>query len=432
MNTILWFQGGRVIDPANQRDAVGDLFVVAGKIVAELSDEQQAAATVIDATGKVICPGFVDLHTHLREPGDTHKETIRSGTEAAARGGFTSLLCMPNTKPPVDNAGTVQLIKDSIARNACVNVFPTGCLTLNREGEKLAPTGSLKKAGVYAVTDGGHCIQNTEIMRRATEYADMFGLTVIDHCQDISLTEGAVMNEGEWSLRLGLRGMPKAAEDIVIARDVILSAHTKAHIHIQHVSSAYSIDLIRRAKQRDINITTEVTPHHLYFEDADIKDYNTNCKVLPPLRTAEDRQAAIEGLLDGTIDIIATAHAPHSPTEKDQEFDYAPFGIIGLETAFSACYEMLVQAGHCELPFLIALLTEKPANILNLPKGTLSTGADADITVIDTEANWTVQNLLSRSKNSPWLDKKLPGVIQATYVSGQKIYDHQTGICESE
>jgi len=331
---------------------------------------------------------------------------------------------MSNTKPPADNAGTVQLIKDAIERHACVNVFPTGCLTIGREGQKLAPTGSLKKAGVVAVTDGGHCIQNTEIMRRAIEYANMFGLTIIDHCQDITLTENAVMNEGEWSLRLGLRGMPGAAEDIMVARDVILAANTQAHIHIQHVSSAYAMDVIRRAKQRNIRVTAEATPHHLALNDSCLKDYNTNFKMLPPLREESDRQAAVAALLDGTLDVISTCHAPHSTTEKDCEFDYAPFGVIGLETAFSVCYQTLVQTKLCDLSFLISRMSPKPADILGLPKGTLSAGADADIAVIDLNQEWTVepQTLSSLSHNSPWLGKTLPAVVEMTFVNGKQVY----------
>lgn len=422
--SFLWLQNARIIDPATQRDELGDLFVADGIIASELTPKQKESATCIDLTGKIVCPGFVDLNVHLREPGDNHKETIATGTQAAAQGGYTSIVCMSNTKPPADNAGTVQLIKDAIQRDACVNVFPTGCMTLGREGKQLAPTGSLKKAGVVAVTDGGHCIQNTEIMRRAIEYADMFELPIIDHCQDITLTDNAVMNEGEWSLRLGLRGMPKAAEDIMVARDVILSTHTQAHIHIQHVSSAYSMDVIRRAKQRNIRVTAEATPHHLALNDSCLRDYNTHFKMLPPLREEADRQATIEALLDGTLDVIATAHAPHSNTEKDCEFDYAPFGIIGLETAFSVCYQTLVQDQHCELPFLISRMTHKPAEILGLNKGTLAPGADADIAVIDLNKTWTVapHTLSSMSQNSPWLGQTLPAVVDMTFVGGKQVY----------
>ena len=262
MTDILLIQGGRIIDPANRRDEAGDLYVVNGKVAKSLNDEQRQQARVVDARGLVVAPGLVDIHVHLREPGQTHKENIESGSWAAAAGGITSMVCMPNTAPPCDNAGTIQLINDVIRRQAVVNIWPTGCITIGRDGEKLAPIGSLKRAGVVAITDDGDCVQNNEVMRRAVEYANMFGLMVMDHCQDEKLTEGAVMHEGEWSLRLGLRGWPSSAEDIIVARNVILSDHTGAHIHLQHISSAQSVDIIRRAKQRGIGRGV-VTPRNL-------------------------------------------------------------------------------------------------------------------------------------------------------------------------
>ncbi|MGE9294135.1 MAG: dihydroorotase [Puniceicoccales bacterium] len=423
MSEIFCISGGRIIDPANTRDETDDLYVRDGKIAASLTEDERKNATVFDAKGMIVCPGFVDLHVHLREPGDSHKETIASGTHAAAAGGYTSIVCMPNTKPPADNAGTIQFINERIERDAVVNVFPTGCLTAGREGKKLAPTGSLKEAGVVAVTDGGHCIQNNEIMRRALEYAAMFGLVVLDHCEDAAMTDKSVMHEGKWSLRLGMRGMPRAAEDIMVGRDVILSHHSGARIHIQQVSSAYSVDVIRRAKERGFPVCDEVNPQHLSLTDAALKDYNTHLKTVPPLRSEEDRQALIEALCDGTIDCIATAHAPHTEMEKDREFDYAPFGMNGLETALSVCLETLVKAGHCSLPQLISFLTHKAAKVIGLPKGTLSEGADADITVFDTETPWTVtaENLQSLSHNSPWLGQTLHGKVKATFVNGRNV-----------
>jgi dihydroorotase len=365
---------------------------------------------------------------HLREPGQTHKESIETGTRAAAAGGFTSVVCMPNTQPACDNAGTIEYIHSVIAEKASVNVFPTGCITVGRQGGQLAPIGSLKKAGVVAITDDGDCIQNNELMRRAVEYANMFGLCVMDHCQDASLTSGSVMHEGEWSLRLGLRGWPSAAEDIIVARDIILSAHTGAHIHVQHVSSAYSVDIIRRAKQRGIRITAEATPHHLSLTDACIHDYNTNCKMNPPLRSEEDRQALLAGLLDGTIDIIATDHAPHTPDEKDVEFDYAPFGILGLETALPVCLETLAAAGRDDPGFLIERLSGAPAALLGLEKGTLAEGADADIVVFDPRARffYDVEAGRSRSRNSPWHGRELTGRVRWTFVGGRLV--HETGV----
>jgi dihydroorotase len=426
MNPLV-ITNGRIIDPANGRDGIGDLFVRDGLIADSLTDAERTAAEIIDASGLVVCPGFVDIHVHFREPGQTHKEDIASGTRAAAAGGFTSVVCMPNTSPPADNPGTIRRIQDSIGRNACVRVYPTGCLTVNMAGEQLAPIGSLKNEGIVAVTDDGLCVQNNEIMRRAVEYASMFGLPVLDHCQDASMTRGSVMHEGDWSLRLGLKGWPSAAEDIIIARNVVLSHHIGAPIHMQHVSSTYGVDIIRRARRRGIRVTGEATPHHLFFTDADCRDYNTLFKMNPPLRTAEDREAIIEGFLDGTLAIIATDHAPHTADEKDREFDDAPFGIIGLETALGACLEALVHSGRCPLSHLIGGMTHRPAEILNLPAGTLSVGAKADITLFDPDAPVRVDptKFQSKSSNCPWNGMTLRGKICRTLVEGRTIWDGQ-------
>jgi len=425
MSTCLWIRDGRVIDPVNSRDGKGDVFVRDGKIVASLSESERTAAEVIEAGGWVVCPGLVDIHVHLREPGQTHKETIASGTRAAAAGGFTSIVCMPNTTPVADNPGTIRRINDSIQRNAVVRVYPTGCLTVNMEGSQLAPIGSLKNEGIVAVTDDGKCVQNNEIMRRAVEYARMFNLPVMDHCQDMSMTEGSVMNEGYWSLKLGLKGWPSAAEDMIIARNVVLSKHFDAPIHMQHVSSTYGVDIIRRAKKRGIRVTGEATPHHLCFTDANCCDYDTLFKMNPPLRTEEDREAIIEGLLDGSLDIIATDHAPHTADEKDCEFDNAPFGIIGMETALAACLEVLVHSGRSELAFLVSRMTHKPAEILNLPAGTLSPGANADITVFDPDRQWVVdpKAFLGKSSNCPWNGQRLRGKVMRTIVGGETVWD---------
>jgi dihydroorotase len=425
MSHPLIIQGGRILDPVSGRDEAADLFATEGKIVKSLSAEERRHARVVDARGLIVAPGLVDIHVHLREPGQTHKENIESGSAAAAAGGVTSMVCMPNTSPACDNAGAIQLINDVIARQAVVNIWPTGCITINREGEKLAPIGSLKRAGVVAITDDGDCVQNNEVMRRAVEYANMFGLVVMDHCQDDKLTEGAVMHEGEWSLRLGLRGWPSAAEDIIVARNVILAEHTGAHIHMQHISSAFSVDVLRRAKQRHARVSSEVTPHHLALTDARLRDYDTNFKMNPPLRSEADRQALIEGFLDGTLDIIATDHAPHTDYEKDVEFDYAPFGIIGLETSLAVCLEVLVHSGRCDLSFLLSRMTHKPAEILRLPKGTLAEGADADICIFDPNERWTpsTDTLFSRSRNSPWLGQPLRGRVKRTFVGGREVFD---------
>lgn len=421
----LVLRGGRIIDPCRGFDAEGDLLIADGKITANLSEAQFNKARVIDVTGMVVCPGFVDLHTHLREPGDTHKESIATGTRAAAAGGYTSVVCMPNTKPPADNPGTIQLIKDAIARTAVVNVFPTGCLTVGRNGESLAPIGSLQRAGVVAVTDGGHCIQNNELMRRAIEYAAMFGLIVMDHCEDATMTMGCHMNEGEWSLRLGLRGMPNAAEDIMVSRNVILSHYLNARVHLQQISSSYAVDVIRRAKQRGVKITAEVCPHHIALTEQALADYDPRFKMVPPLRSQEDREALIEGLRDGTLDCVATAHAPHTEIEKDKEFDFAPFGVTGLETALPVVLDTLYHSQIMDLPSVLRLLTSAPAQILGLNKGTLTVGADADVCIFNPDELWTPgeDSFFSLSHNSPWLKRELRGRVRYTLVAGHLVHE---------
>lgn len=424
MPEMIWIKNGRIIDPATHRDETGDVYIVDGRIVADLSPEQKAEARVLDAAGLWVCPGLVDIHVHLREPGQTHKETIQTGSQAAAAGGFTTVVCMPNTTPPADNPGTIQYIKDAIERGAVVRVLPTGCITVGMEGKSLAPIGTLSRAGVVAITDDGKCVQNNELMRRAVEYAAMFDLPVMDHCQDDSLTRGSVMNEGTMSTRLGLVGWPAAAEDIIVSRNVILSTHTGAHIHLQHISSATSVDIIRRAKQRKVRITAEATPHHLALTDETLAGYDTNFKMNPPLRTEEDRQALIDGLRDGTLDCVATDHAPHTDYEKDMEFDYAPFGIVGSETALPVTLQILHrESGFSELE-TIAMLTSKPARIMGLDGGSLEVGAPADIVIIDPQEKWTVSadTLHSKSINSPWLGQELTGRARTTLVGGKVVY----------
>lgn len=424
MPEIIWIKNGRIIDPATGRDETGDIYVVDGLISADLSPEQRADARTLDAAGLWVCPGLVDIHVHLREPGQTHKETIETGSQAAAAGGFTTVVCMPNTTPPADNPGTIQYINDAIERGAVVRVLPTGCITVGMEGKSLAPIGTLSRAGVVAITDDGKCVQNNELMRRAVEYAAMFNLPVMDHCQDDSLTGGSVMNEGTMSTRLGLVGWPAAAEDIIVSRNVILSTHTGAHIHLQHISSATSVDIIRRAKQRQVRITAEATPHHLSLTDESLATYDTNFKMNPPLRTEEDRRALIDGLRDGTLDCVATDHAPHTDYEKDMEFDYAPFGIVGSETALPVTLQILHrEEGFSELE-TIAMLTSKPARVMDLDGGSLETGAAADIVIIDPDEKWTVSpdTLHSKSINSPWLGVELTGRARTTLVGGKVVY----------
>ena len=420
----LWIRNARVIDPAARRDAVGDVFVRDGRFVDSLPAAERRRARQVDAKGLVACPGLIDVHVHFREPGQTHKETIATGSRAAAAGGFTTVVCMPNTSPVADNPGTIQLMKDVIGRDAVVRVLPTGCITVGMKGQSLAPIGSLRRAGVVAITDDGDCVQSNDLMRRAVEYARMFDLPVMDHCQDHSMTQGAVMNEGVVSTRLGLRGWPNAAEDLIVARNAILSEHTGAHIHLQHISSRHSVDIIRRAKARGVRITAEATPHHIALTDEALATYDTNFKMNPPLRTEEDRKAVIAGLRDGTIDIIATDHAPHTDYEKDKEFDFAPNGIIGLETALPVSLEVLVRRNRFRLPFVIDLMTRRPAQLLNLPGGTLTPGAEADLCLFDPDETWTYDARAGQSKssNSPWQAQKLTGRVRMTFVAGRAVF----------
>ncbi|HVS54227.1 MAG TPA: dihydroorotase [Opitutaceae bacterium] len=421
----LWIRHARVIDPAAKRDANGDVFIVDGQFVASLSAAQKKRAKQIDARGLVACPGLVDVHVHFREPGQTHKETIATGSRAAAAGGFTTVVMMPNTSPVADNAGTIQYMKDAITRDAVVRVYPTGCITVGMKGQALAPIGSLKRAGVVAITDDGDCVQSNDLMRRAVEYAKMFDLPVMDHCQDASMTQGAVMNEGIVSTRLGLRGWPNAAEDLIVARNVILSEYTGAHIHLQHISSKFSVDVIRRAKQRGARITAEATPHHLALTDDALATYDTNFKMNPPLRTEEDRRALIAGLRDGTLDIIATDHAPHTNYEKDREFDFAPNGILGLETALPVVLDVLVRENKFKLPRVIDLMTRQPARLLGLAGGTLAPGAAADLCLFDPAEKWRYDARagFSKSSNSPWSGQTLTGRVKTTIVGGRVIFD---------
>ncbi len=411
-------KNARVIDPANNVDEVKDIFVTGGVFAKSAGKD----AEIIDAKGKILIPGIVDVHAHLREPGQTNKGTVATETASAAAGGITSLLAMPNTSPSIDSTATVRLLDEIIKRSAKVRIYQSGCITEGRAGKKLAQIGSLKNAGVIAITDDGGCIQDNELMRRALEYANMFDLLVMDHCQDASMTENGQIHEGEWSCKLGLAGWPSAAEDLIVSRNVILSHYTGARVHMQHLSSEYSVDTLRRAKMRGIKVSAEATPHHLALTDAATDGFNTNAKMNPPLRSENDRQALIKGLCDGTIDVIATDHAPHSVNDKDKEFDYAAFGIIGFETAFSICYEALVLSGAMSLNKMIELMTIKPAKLLRIDAGTLSEGAAADFVIIDTNKEYIYETPVSRSSNSPWLGKKLKAQVEQTFVGGETVF----------
>jgi len=421
----LWILHAHVIDPASRRNAPGDLFVRDGLIVPALGPAERKRARKIDARGLVACPGLVDIHVHFREPGQTHKETIGSGSRAAAAGGFTTVVCMPNTSPPADNAGTIQFIKDAAARDAVVKVYPTGCITVGMKGQALAPFGSLKRAGIVAITDDGDCVQSNEVMRRAAEYARMFNLPIMDHCQDQSMTAGAVMNEGVMSTRLGRRGWPNAAEDLIVGRNAILAGCTGAHIHLQHISSERAVEIIRRAKADGLRLTAEASPHHIALTDAALATYDPNFKMNPPLRTEQDRLALIAGLRDGTLDCIATDHAPHTNYEKDREFDFAPNGIIGLETALPVALAVLVRQSRFSIARVIDLMTRRAAGILGLPAGTLAAGAAADICIFDPDEKWRYDARagFSKSSNSPWHGRILTGRVKTTIVNGRVVFD---------
>jgi dihydroorotase len=454
MNSLL-LSGGRVIDPASQFDAVADVLILDGKIAAVGSEAKKKApkgVETLDCSGKVVSPGLIDLHAHLREPGQTAKENIETGTASAARGGFTSIVCMPNTSPSIDNAGTVALIRERAEKVGLVNVFVTGAITKNIAGEELAPIGSLKKAGVIAITDDGHCVQNNELMRRALEYAKMFDLPVMDHCQDYSLVTDGVMHEGYWSTALGLRGWPAAGEDMIVARNILLAEITGAHVHCQHLSTARSVELIREARKRGITVSGEACPHHFVLTDSAIAgsekfwpqdgkelrqfqkgelpqwpSYDTNFKMNPPLRSADDRAAIIQGLVDGTLEVLCSDHAPHCNYEKEVEFDYAPFGIVGFETELPLSLMQLYHTKRMSLSDVIAKFTVGPARLLRLAKGTLKPGADGDVTVFDPDAEWTVrkQELASKSKNTPFDGWTMRGKTTATIVAGRVVYSEQ-------
>ena len=454
MNSLL-LTGGRVIDPANHFDSVADVLLMDGKVAA-VGKNLPAPAGVekFNAHGKVVAPGLIDLHVHLREPGQTAKETIATGSAAAARGGFTSIVCMPNTSPAIDHAGNVALIRERAKTEGVVNVFVAGAISKGLDGEELAPIGGLKKAGVIAITDDGHCVQNNDLMRRACEYAHMFDLPVMDHCQDYSLVTDGVMHEGYWNVALGLRGWPSAGEEMIVARNILLAELTGARIHCQHLSAAGSVALIRDAKKRGVPISGEACPHHFTLTDAAVAGsekfwagdgrqlfrssraegrhpawpaYDTHFKMNPPLRSAKDREAVLAGLADGTIEILASDHAPHCDYEKEVEFDYAPFGITGLETELALSLMQLVHAKRLSLADLIAKFTVNPARLLNLSKGTLSAGADADVTVFDPECEWIFRTggSASKSKNSPFNGWKLKGKAVATIVGGKTVWSEK-------
>jgi len=418
----LLIKNGTVIDPAAKFEGIADVLVADGKVVEVKPNIKDADAKVIDAKGKIVVPGLIDIHTHLREPGHEEEETIESGTRAAAHGGITTIFCMPNTHPPLDNAPAVEFILLKAQKEGHVNVFPIGCITKNSEGGELAEIGVLKKAGVVAVSDDGNPVMNAQVMRRALQYTKMFNLPVIAHCEDKNLTKGGVMNEGYTSMVLGLRGIPRQAEEIMISRDVMLAGLTGGRLHIAHVSTAGSIELVRQAKKMKINVTAETCPHYFSLTDEEVRNYGTNSKMNPPLRTKDDVEAIKAGLADGTIDCICTDHAPHTEEEKNNEYDLAPFGIIGLETMLGLVITELIDKKALTWSQAVEKLSANPAAIFGLAgRGTLAPGSIADITIIDPDKEYTFtrKDFQSKSKNSPFIGRKLKGKPEMTIVGGK-------------
>ncbi len=424
----LLLRNGRVLDPASRRDEVADVLLSDG-VIAEIGPNlDRTGAEVFDATGFVVAPGFIDMHVHLREPGFEHAETIESGSRAAAAGGFTSVCCMPNTKPVNDSATVTNYIVERARRLAAVNVFPIGAITKGSEGEELAAIGSMKAAGVVAISDDGRPVMNARVMRRAMESAKSFDLPVINHCEDLNLSAGGDMHEGMQSTRFGLRGIPSASEDVMVARDILLAQLTGVRYHVAHLSTKHAVAMVKYAKAQGLPITCEVCPHHFSITDTDVKAYDANYKMKPPLRSCCDVDAALEGIADGTVDALATDHAPHPGSEKMQEFEKCPFGILGLETALGLTFEKLVHPGRISLMKMVDLYTTGPANVLRLNRGTLAVGVPGDVTILDPERRWTydVNHSPSKSRNTPFHGTEFRGGAVATIVNGSIVWRHDT------
>jgi dihydroorotase len=427
----LLLRGGRVIDPAQQRDEVADVLLRDGRIVdvgAGLGSPDDAHA--IDVAGLVVAPGLIDLHVHLREPGQEHKETIATGARAAAAGGFTAVCAMPNTDPPVDDPAAVGYVRAAGLRAGAARVYPTGAISVGQKGERLTEIGEMVQAGAVAITDDGRPVPTAGLMRLALDYAQTFGIPVASHCEDTSLSRGGSMNEGIVSTRLGLTGIPNAAEDVMIARDLMLAEMTGGRLHIQHVSTRRGVELIREAKQRGVAVTAEATPHHFTLTDAAVESYRTDAKVNPPLREEEDRAAVIAAVADGTLDVIATDHAPHHYDEKEQAFEDAPFGLVGLETALALGSTELGRRDVIDLPTLILRMSTAPARAFSLPGGSLQKGAPADVTVFDPAHEWRVDpaRFLSKSRNTPFTGRTLHGRAVFTIVNGHVVFDANAAV----
>jgi dihydroorotase len=424
MSATLLLRGGRVLDPAGGIDAVQDVLVEDG-LITRLAAGVPApeGARVVDATGKIVCPGFIDIHVHLREPGHEYKETVATGTRAAAAGGFTTVCCMANTDPVNDNGAVTDYILAKARAEGVVRVHPIGAVTRGLKGESLAELAELAEAGCVAFSDDGKCVMNAGLYRHAMEYVLPFGVPVISHAEDVHLARGASMHEGVVSTELGLGGAPAAAEDVMVARDILLAELTGAHVHIAHLSTAGAVRLVREGKARGVRVTAEVTPHHLVLTEDAVRTYDPNTKMAPPLRSKRDREALVEGLLDGTIDCIATDHAPHALSEKEGEYDHAAFGIVGLETAVAVLLDQLVHPGHVPLATLVARMTRDPARLLNLPGGRLTAGSPADLTLLDLDAEHTIEpaRFRSKSRNTPFGGRTFRGGPWMTIVGGRVV-----------
>ncbi len=425
---LLVLKDARVLDPSCGLDVRGDVWVERGFISAVIPKTASAAAdpegaVVVDLSGLAVAPGLVDIHVHLRQPGQTHKEDINSGTLAAARGGVAAVVCMANTSPPLDNPTALVAIREW-ARGASARVYPVGAVTLGLEGRELSPLASLAAAGAVAFSDDGRWVQDGGLLRRALLYAKSLGVPVLQHCEDPALSAGGVVHEGEVSVRLGLRGIPRSAEEAALARDLVLAEETGAHLHVQHVSTAGSAQLIRRAKERGVPVTAEVTPHHLTLTDEALENYDPDFKVNPPLRGAEDVEALLEALRDGTVDCIATDHAPHAPWEKLVEFERAPFGVLGLETLLGVVLTYLVHQRGWKLLDALAKVTCEPARVLGLEAGRLRAGSPADLVVFDPDREWTVrpEEFASKAQNTPFAGWTLRGKVLGTLVQGRWTY----------
>src|SRR6516162_5941143 len=414
MPTVI--KNGRVIDPASKTDHLADVLIVDGRIAAVAPNLSSPKAEVFDAGGMIVAPGFIDMHVHLREPGFEHAETIETGSRAAAAGGFTTICPMPNTAPVNDSATVTSYIVGKAREHAIVNVLPIGAITKGSQGENLAEIGSMREAGAVAISDDGRPVMNARVMRRAMEFARSFGMPVIDHCEDLHLSAGGDMHEGRESVRLGLRGIPACSEDVMVARDILLAELTGARYHVAHISSRHSVEMVAFAKARGLAVTAEATPHHLTLADSDMPPFDSNYRMKPPLRSTCDVQAVTEGVVNGAIDAIATDHAPHPGSEKMQEFESCPFGIIGLETALGVALEKLVHPGRIDLKRLVELFTTGPARILGIKRGTLAPGAPGDVTIFSLDRDWTydVNKSFSKSSNSPFHNKTFRGGPVAT------------------